>query len=143
MVSGTSQFVVSSGLSSQKTCDVDSYGKAAGYESLVKSCSGDAKAAATLLMIEKIEEIVKRQVEAIRNLKIDKITVWDSAGGDGRGSSTANFVSSLVKSVPPLQDIASMAGVELPAYLGKMTDTEKPAPAQTVKPSAKPKEEGK
>ena len=108
-------------------------GKAAGYESFVKSCSGDAKAAATLLMIEKIEEIVKRQVEAISNLKIDKITVWDSAGGNGRGSSTANFVSSLVKSVPPLQDIASMAGVELPAYLGKMADTEKPAPPETAK----------
>jgi len=97
-------------------------GKAAGYESLVKSCGGDAKAAATLLMVEKIEQIVKHQVDAIRNLKIDKITVWDSAGGDGRGSSTANFVSSLIKSVPPLQDVAAMAGVELPAYLGKVVD---------------------
>jgi flotillin len=106
-------------------------GKAAGYESLVKSCAGDAKAAATLLMIEKIEEIVKHQVEAISNLKIDKITVWDSGGTDGRGSSTANFVSSLIKSVPPLRDIASMAGVELPAYLGKIADTEKPTPSET------------
>jgi flotillin len=105
-------------------------GKAAGYESLVRSCGGDARAAATLLMIEKIEDIVKHQVEAIRNLKIDKITVWDSASGDGKGSSTANFVSSLIKSVPPLQDIASMAGVELPAYLGKMVDAEKPGDAK-------------
>jgi hypothetical protein len=30
--------------------------------------------------------------------------------------------------VPPLQDISAMAGVELPAYLGKMVETEKPAP---------------
>jgi flotillin len=107
-------------------------GKATGYESLVRSCGGDAKAAATLLMIEKLEEIVKRQVEAISNLKIDKITVWDSASGDGKGSSTSNFISSLIKSVPPLQDIASMAGVELPAYLGKMVETEtltRPAPS--------------
>ena len=52
--------------------------KAAGYQSLVKSAGGDAKAAATLLMVEKIEEIVARQTEAISNLKIDKITVWDS-----------------------------------------------------------------
>ena len=37
--------------------------KAAGYESLVRSCDGDAKSAATLLMIEKIEEIVSMQVE--------------------------------------------------------------------------------
>ena len=94
--------------------------KAEGYRSLVGSCAGDAKAAATLLMIEKIEEIVARQVEAIKNLKIDKITVWDSAGGKGEGSSTANFVSSLIKSLPPLQDVAGMAGVELPDYLGKV-----------------------
>jgi flotillin len=96
--------------------------KAAGYASLVKSCNGDAKAAATFLMVEKLEEIVAKQVEAISRIKIDKITVWDSAGGDGKGSSTANFVSSLIKSVPPLQDVASMAGVELPDYLGRMVE---------------------
>ena len=28
-------------------------------------------------MLEKVEEIVARQTEAIQNLKIDKITVWD------------------------------------------------------------------
>jgi len=95
--------------------------KAAGYQSLVSSCSGDARAAATFLMVEKLEEIVGKQVEAISKLKIDKITVWDSGNGTGTGSSTSNFVSSLVKSLPPLQDIASMAGIELPGYLGSMT----------------------
>ena len=103
-------------------------GKAAGYKALVESAGGNAQAAATLLMIEKLEDIVARQAQAISNLKIDKVTVWDSAGGDGKGSSTANFVSSLVKSLPPLQDVASMAGVELPSYLGKVkADAEKPA----------------
>jgi flotillin len=110
-------------------------GKATGYESLVRSCGGDARAAATLLMIEKLEQIVKHQVEAVSNLKIDRITVWDSASGDGRGSSTSNFISSLIKSVPPLQDIASMAGVELPAYLGKMTE-----PEPSTQPAAPPDE---
>ena len=52
--------------------------KAEGYAKLVASAGGDAKAAATLLMVEKIEELVARQTEAIANLKIDKITVWDS-----------------------------------------------------------------
>ena len=94
--------------------------KAAGYLELVKSCEGDAKAAATLLMVEKIEEIVKQQVEAVKNLKIDKITVWDSgANGD---SSTANFMSSLIRTLPPIQEIANMAGVELPEYLGRMKE---------------------
>ncbi|NLX04063.1 MAG: flotillin family protein [Phycisphaerae bacterium] len=95
--------------------------KAAGYESLVRSCDGDARAAATLLMIEKIEEIVSRQVEAISNLKIDKITVWDG-GGNGDGSSTSNFISSLIRSLPPLHDVAEMAGVDLPKFLGEMAD---------------------
>ncbi len=96
--------------------------KAAGYSSLVASAGGDAKAAATLLMVEKIEQIVARQVEAISNLKIDKITVWDSAGsGNGEGS-TANFVSSLIHSLPPVHDVAKMAGVDLPDYLGSMKE---------------------
>ncbi len=95
--------------------------KAAGYEGLVSSAGGDAKAAATLLMVEKIDQMVSAQVEAIRNLKIDSITVWDS-GGDGDGSSTSNFISNLVKSLPPLHDIASNAGVDLPDYLGSMSD---------------------
>ena len=109
-------------------------GKASGYKALVESTGGDTQAAATLLMIEKLEQIVARQAEAVSNLKIDKVTVWDSAGGDGKGSSTASFVSSLVKSLPPLQDIASMAGVELPSYLGKVKDA--PAPAAPVPPPA-------
>jgi flotillin len=108
--------------------------KAAGYQSLVESCKGDARAAATLLMIEKLEEIVAKQVEAIKNIKIDKITVWDSKAGSGSGSSTAGFVSSLIKSVPPLQDVAAMAGVELPSYLGTMAK-EKPAP-EAEKPAS-------
>ncbi|OGV67003.1 MAG: flotillin [Lentisphaerae bacterium RIFOXYC12_FULL_60_16] len=108
--------------------------KAAGYNALVRSCNGDAKAAATFLMVEKLEQVVAKQVEAIRNLKIDKITVWDSAGGDGRGSSTANFVSSLIRSVPPLQDVAAMAGVELPDYLGRMKEEPAPKPTSPAKP---------
>jgi flotillin len=108
--------------------------KAAGYESLVKSCNGDAKAASTLLMIEKLEEIVGRQVEAISNLKIDKITVWDSGSGDKNGSSTANFLSSMIKVLPPLQDVAQMAGVELPEYLGRMAENSKKS-EQTTPPT--------
>ena len=71
-----------------------------------------------------VDAMVAAQVEAIRNLKIDKITVWDS-GNDADGSSTtSNFVSSLVQSLPPIHDVAKMSGVELPDYLGSMTDEE-------------------
>jgi flotillin len=95
--------------------------KAAGYQALVKSAGGDPKAAATLLMVEKIEQIVARQTEAISNLKIDKITVWDSGNG-GEGGSIANFVSSLIKSLPSVHDVAKMVGVDLPDYLGSMKE---------------------
>jgi len=95
--------------------------KANGYKQLVASAGGDPKAAATLLMVEKIEDIVARQTEAISNLQIDKITVWDSGNG-GEGGSTANFVSSLIHSLPPVHDVAKMAGVDLPDYLGSMKE---------------------
>jgi len=105
--------------------------KAAGYLSLVKGCNGDAKAVATLLMTEKIEHIVQLQVEAIRNIKIDKVTVWDPAGGSKDGTATANFLSGLVKSLPPLHDVAAMAGIELPKYLGEIASKDAPAKSAT------------
>jgi flotillin len=95
--------------------------KATGYKQFFETCGEDAKSAATMLLIEKLEEIVKLQVEAIKNIKIDKITVWDSGSADGKGSSTSNFISQLTKSLPALHDIASLAGLELPQYLGKIS----------------------
>jgi uncharacterized membrane protein len=72
---------------------------------LIEAAAGDAKAAATLLMVEKIENIVARQLEAIQNVKIDEITVWDS-GGSEQGASTAGFVSSLIQAVLALGSFA-------------------------------------
>ncbi len=76
--------------------------------------------ASVMLLIEKLEDLVQVQVEAIKNLKIDKITVWD--GGNADNSTTANFISNMVKSLPALHDIAGMAGLELPDFLGKVQD---------------------
>lgn len=101
--------------------------KAKGYEYLLKSCNGDAEAATSLLMIEKMQEIVRLQVEAIKNIKIDKITVWDS----GDKNSTSNFLSNFIKSLPPLQDVARMAGVQLPGYLGGLMDEKGKADARS------------
>jgi flotillin len=71
-----------------------------------------------MMIADKMEDIVKMQVEAIKNLKIDKVTVWDSGNGKGE-SSTANFLSGLMKSLPPMNELFDMAGMELPEYLGK------------------------
>lgn len=76
--------------------------------------------------------MVKTQVEAVKNIKIDKITVWDSGNGQGEnGGSTANFVSGMMKTVPPLNDLFNMAGLNLPSYL-KGEDTPEVPPAIEV-----------
>ena len=110
--------------------------KADGYKAMVTSCE-NPKDAATMLLAEKIEQLVKLQVEAIRAIKIDKVTVWDG-GNSEKGSSTANFMSSMVKSIPPLHDVAQMAGVDLPEFLGSITGA-KPQ-SNAIETSSTPKE---
>jgi len=98
--------------------------KAEGYERLILACTENPQIASTLLMIEQLPTLVAEQVKAIQNLKIDKITVWDSgSGGKGEGGSTANFLSSLIGSLPAMHDLAEQAGIELPAVLGKVEKT--------------------
>ena len=65
--------------------------QAEGFANLVKAAGGSADSAVQLMLVDKIEELVKIQVEAVKNLNIDKITVWDSAGGKDGNSSTATF----------------------------------------------------
>lgn len=92
--------------------------QAEGFERLVKASGGNAKDAVTLMIADKLPELVDKQVEAIKNIKIDKITVWDTMGGNGNGTpSTANFISGMLKSLPPFEDVFNMAGMELPNYL--------------------------
>lgn len=101
--------------------------QAEGYKQVVAAAGGDPTKAFQLLLLEKLPELVKTQVEAVKNIKIDKITVWDSGNGQGENgnSSTANFVSGMMKTVPPLNDLFNMAGLNLPTYL-KGADTTLP-----------------
>jgi flotillin len=91
--------------------------QAEGYREVVNAAGGDPTKAFQLLLIEKLPELVKTQVEAVKNIKIDKITVWDSGNNGDGNSSTANFVSGMMKTVPPLNDLFNMAGLNLPTYL--------------------------
>ncbi|MEM1136921.1 MAG: SPFH domain-containing protein [Bacteroidota bacterium] len=95
--------------------------KAKGYEEIVASCNGDSKAAATLLLLEKLETLVAKQTEAISNLKIDKITVWDSGNGEN-GGSTSNFIRNFINTLPPMHELAKQAGIDLPTFLGSVND---------------------
>ncbi len=92
--------------------------QAEGFRQIVEAAGGDAAAAVQLMLADKVEELVKIQVEAVKNLNIDKITVWDSMGGNGESSTTANFLSNIMKSVPPLNETLKMAGIKMPEFLG-------------------------
>ena len=96
--------------------------KGEGYNQIIAACGNSADSASKMLLIEKLEEIVKLQTEAIRNIKIDKVTVWDGGKNPEGKNATANFLSGMMQSLPPLHDVAGMAGVELPAYLGTVKD---------------------
>lgn len=94
--------------------------QAAGFAEVVKAAGGDPDAALRLMIADKLEDLIKVQVEAIKNIKIDKVTVWDSgANGNGGKTSTAGFLSGMMQSVPPLEELFAMAGLSLPEYLGK------------------------
>ena len=103
--------------------------QAEGFAEIVQSAGGRSDDAIRLMLADKMEELMKVQVQAIKDLKIDKITVWDNgaAGADGK-SSTANFLSGLMKSIPPMNELFDMAGMKLPTYLGEPKDAPKDAP---------------
>lgn len=91
--------------------------QAEGFQRLVGAAEGDAQKAVLMLIADKLPELVKTQVEAVKGIKIDKVTVWDGNGkGDGK-TSTANFISGMMQSVPPLDELFKMAGMNLPSYL--------------------------
>ena len=96
--------------------------QAEGLAEVVKASGGDANDAVRLMVADKLEELTKIQVEAISNLKIDKITVWDNGKGENGKTSTANFLSGMMQSVPPMQEVFDLAGMKLPEYLGKKNE---------------------
>ncbi|MDY4190945.1 MAG: SPFH domain-containing protein [Oscillospiraceae bacterium] len=108
--------------------------QASGLAEVVRAAGGDANDAVRLMIADKMEDLIRVQVEAVKNLKIDKITVWDGMNGKDGESSTSNFVSSLMKSIPPMNDLFGMAGMNLPTYLGTPKEgdagAEKAAPEQ-------------
>jgi flotillin len=107
--------------------------QAEGYKEVVSAAGGDPTKAFQLLLIEKLPELVKTQVEAVKNIKIDKITVWDSGNNNEGNGSTANFVSGMMKTVPPLNDLFNMAGLNLPTYLkGENPEVEKTVQENTT-----------
>jgi len=99
-------------------------GKAAGYKALVDACRA-AEQAASLLLIEKLQDIAKVQAQAIKDLPIEKIFVWDSGGANGSGLD--GLGGRLMGALPPMHQLAKQVGLDLPEFLGKMAGQSKPA----------------
>jgi flotillin len=70
------------------------------------------------LLIEKLQEIAGIQAQAIQDLPIEKVIVWDGGGEEGGMSGLGGR---LMGALPPMHDIAKQVGLDLPEFLGKMT----------------------
>jgi len=108
--------------------------QADGLTLLVKAAGGDADKAAMLLIIQQLPEIAKIQVEAVKNIKLDHVVVWDNGSGGKPGKTTTDFVSGMVGVLPQFHDLFKMVGLQLPEFFGKKIDgaagsTAVPAPA--------------
>ena len=107
--------------------------QAEGLRAIVEAAGGDPRAAAQLMLTDKMEDLIRIQVEAVKNVKIDKVTVWDSGEGKDGKSATAGYISGIMKSIPPLNEMFQMAGMELPPFLGS-EKKEAAAPAAEAEP---------
>ncbi|MHB1296070.1 MAG: flotillin family protein [Anaerolineae bacterium] len=105
--------------------------KAQGYQELVKAVNDSAQAAASFLIIEKLVELAGVQANAIKNLPIEKVIVWDS--GDGEGG-LAGLGKRFVGVIPPMHELAKAAGLELPEFLGRVSQNGEDEGAKTPKP---------
>lgn len=97
--------------------------KAEGLKLIIDACGGSDKAF-QMLMLEHMDTLAQTAATAISNIKFDKVVVWE--GGNvvnGHGNATSNFLQGIVRGMPPMMQVMrDIGGVELPEYLGKMTE---------------------
>ena len=98
-------------------------GKAAGYRGLVDACR-TGQQAASLLLIEKLQEIAGIQAQAIQDLPIEKIVVWDGGGADG---GLNGLGGRLMGALPPMHELAKLVGLDLPDFLGRLNQEQSDA----------------
>jgi flotillin len=111
--------------------------QAHGFSDIVKAANGNANSAVSLMIADKLQDIVASQVEAIKGINIDKVTVWDNLGSGGDGKpATAKFLSGMLSSLPPLQDVFDMAGMSLPEIVSVRKDDKVEKATPKVAPKA-------
>jgi flotillin len=112
-------------------------GKADGYRNLMQAAR-DPQVAAALLLIERLTEIAHIQAQAIQDLPIEKVIVWDGGGETG---GLSGLGKKLMGALPPMHELARQVGLELPEFLGRAgstkTETEKAGEPSKPAPDAK------
>lgn len=104
--------------------------KGQGLREIIQACGGSQEAF-QILMLEHLDKLAEASAQAISNIKFDKIVVWDNQTQGGTGN-TANFLSSMANTLPPmLQVMKDIGGVEFPESLIKLTGTQ-PEPAKAT-----------
>ena len=94
--------------------------QAEGFQKLVEAANGDPQSAIGYLMIDKLTELARIQTDAIKDIDIDKVVVYDSGNGQG----VSNFVQGLYGVMPQLSDFLKQSGMSLPEALVKNMESE-------------------
>ena len=89
-----------------------------GFRDIVQAATGDPDKAARLMIVDKLESIAEVQASAISNIDFEKVVVYDN----GQGNAVGQFLGGLTKALPPFHEVAKMAGIELPEYLGELAE---------------------
>ena len=71
------------------------------------------------------------QAQAIQNLPIEKVIVWDGGGKDGAG--LRGLGGRLMGTLPAIHDLARQVGLDLPEFLGRLAQE-----TETTTGAAKP-----
>ena len=111
--------------------------KGEGLREIIDACGGSNEAF-QILLLEHLDNLAEASSRAISNIKFDKVVVWENGGKNGQGN-TADFLSSMANTLPPmLQVMKDIGGVELPESLVKINvDSETEAPAPQAEATAK------
>lgn len=97
--------------------------KGEGLKHIVESCGGSNQAF-QMLLLEHLDNLADASARAISNIKFDKIVVWEGGGQNGRGG-TADFLSGLAKTMPPMMQVMKdIGGIELPESLVRLAGDE-------------------
>ena len=107
--------------------------KGEGLKQIVGAC-GSAREAFQLMMLEHLDNLAESSAQAISNIKFDKVVVWENGSGKNGRTNTADFLSGMAGTLPPMLNVLKdIGGVEMPEALAKLTGVEEKAEAGKAK----------